>query len=183
MSELFVFSGAIGTGKSLAAEYLSIQYDFNRISFAEKLKEMAKAVTFDGRIDKKRDRKLLQFLGTDYYRSIDEDYWLRPVVERIEYIFSHGGNVVIDDARFENEFKGLQQFNATFVHILSSESDISDRLLDRDGTTNTGIIEHVSENAIGRIFADELVYNDKTKAEFVKELDIVYNLHRKKYHG
>ena len=66
-----------GCGKTTAAQYLEREMGFTRISFADPLKDLVRHVTMDGCIDKVRDRGLLQFIGTDYYRTLDPDYWAR----------------------------------------------------------------------------------------------------------
>jgi len=58
-------------------------------------------------------RKLIQFIGTEIGRSINETLWIDVVLNRIKIAFTN--NVaqvaIIDDIRFMNEFDGLKDFS------------------------------------------------------------------------
>lgn len=136
--------GKIGSGKTTVANYLCEKYAFTRISFAGPLKQIAARVTPDGKIDKMRDRALLQFLGTEYFRSIDPDYWVNQWVRRYNQLLASACftgqplNIVVDDCRFLNEQRMLAEHEAIEVRITRP-----DRL--RLAQATDGLKQHSSE--------------------------------------
>ena len=52
-------------------------------------------------------RKVYQLIGTDFYRTIDENFWISRLIDRIEN--SKIDRVVIDDVRFPNEVHILKE--------------------------------------------------------------------------
>lgn len=115
--------GKIGAGKTTVANYLCSKYGFTRISFADPLKQIAARVTPGGKIDKMRDRALLQFLGTEYFRSIDPDYWVNQWVRQYNQLLASACftgqplNIVVDDCRFPNEQQMLAEHEAIEIRI------------------------------------------------------------------
>jgi len=137
--------GPLGSGKTAAAKYLATKYDFRVVSFATPLKEAAKKITPDGRIDKKRDRALLQFLGTEYFRGIDSEHWVKQFMATAESFVEHGLSVVTDDCRFPNEQAAVRKLGGFEVYINTPADKIGSLLLARDGEIAKGISGHASE--------------------------------------
>lgn len=166
---LISFRAPKGTGKTTAAEYLIKEHGFTRISFADPLKDIAKRVTIDGRIDKARDRGLLQFLGTDYYRALDADYWVNQwkqyVTERIE-LTEGRARIVVDDCRFLNEECAIGFFGGRCAWI--------------DGPTRiedfSGIQGHISEQLQFDPMNEYKMYNKGDLASFHHQLDTFTHL-------
>jgi len=148
---LVSFRGPMGSGKTAAADILVNNYDFVRLSFAAPLKKVAEKITPDGRIDKVRDRALLQFLGTEYFRALDPDYWVKQwvkaVIERLE--LTHGEcRIVADDCRFPNEVAAVKRlFGHEFYMEVGDDARLC-RLAARDGVAAEGITGHSSEAAM-----------------------------------
>lgn len=108
-------TGQKGVGKSMVASYLEEHHDFERMAFADSLKEAAKIVfqlddqdlyTREGKsryVDRwgKTVRTILQEFGTEVGRQIDEDVWVKSVGARIDQL--NHNRFVIEDVRFENE--------------------------------------------------------------------------------
>lgn len=144
------FMGAIGAGKSTAAEYLRAHSGFRVVSFATPLKNMVKKITPDGLINKVRDRALLQFIGTDYYRGIDDNYWLQIYRETVQNAGMLGFAVATDDARFDNEFDLIKsQYDGHLVWLDGGE-EVQKRIEIRDGHVTVGIAGHASESGLRR---------------------------------
>jgi hypothetical protein len=84
-----------------------------------------------------KDRRLLQWLGTDYRRQVDgQDYWLRQLEARLED--DDPDSVVIADVRFRNEAEWvLRQGGAMWLVDrpgLPEDPHVSEReLADWDG--------------------------------------------------
>lgn len=55
-------------------------------------------------------RRLLQVLGTDCIRAVDEDFW---VVAAVKQMTDPDGNYVFDDCRFPNEAEVIKRFGWT----------------------------------------------------------------------
>lgn len=57
-------------------------------------------------------RRLMQLVGTELGRSIDDELWIRETFDRIRVLFDGPffRTVVIDDIRFVNEFEQLKLF-------------------------------------------------------------------------
>lgn len=120
--------GSIGAGKDTVAAYLQTQYSYTSLPFAQKLKEVALDVfDLDSRcvfgtqeqkaepIDHVRDasgqprsgRTILEMLGTEGFRSIDPDVWVKYAMRNID---NHRPEFtwVIPDVRFRNEFEAIR---------------------------------------------------------------------------
>lgn len=135
---LIVFSGKARSGKDTAADLLQKHllelYGilFNKVAYADELK---KRIMQDfglsheqvyGTLKEHKDtrypikgtkdywtpRQLMQFIGTDVYRYIDNNFWVNSLKQ---YIKSHPGNYIISDARFNNEIDWV--LDAGGIHI------------------------------------------------------------------
>lgn len=109
--------GAKGCGKTTAAQYLTEQHGFVRVSMAGGLKDMLAAIGLtDAQLygDQKEvpcellcgktPRWAMQSLGTEWGREhIGPDIWVNAAKARIRNLLDRGASVVVDDARFHNE--------------------------------------------------------------------------------
>ena len=169
---IIAFTGPIGSGKTTAAMQLEKEW-YQRVRFAETLKRMAIAFGLtrdqvDGAYKEdpaqiicgKTPRFFMQTLGTEWGRNlIGEEVWVnawRATVERL----SPDTPIVVDDARFPNEFAMVRSLGGIVVYI------------DRDGCT-TG--EHASEQF--DCDPDYVIYN-RDLLVFRKEVSRLGDLHR-----
>lgn len=103
-----IISGKQGSGKTTLAENLKkVLSPCVHMKFADPLYDMHNFIRdtltkYDIATEKK-DRKLLQWLGTGYVRAIDGDAWCKIARKRANFFLTGGSNVVIDDCRFPNE--------------------------------------------------------------------------------
>lgn len=148
---LVSFRGPMGSGKTAAADILVSDHGFTKLSFATPLKKIAAKITPDGTIDKVRDRALLQFLGTDYFRALDADYWVKQwvksVVERLDNTTGEC-RIVADDCRFPNEVAAVKRLFGHEFYMEASCANRAARLVERDGALQEGLIGHSSEAAM-----------------------------------
>lgn len=142
MRTIIAFTGPIGAGKTTASNQLEKE-GFTRIRFAGPLKAMCMAFGLsreqvDGALKEtpselicgKTPRFFMQRLGTEFGRNIiGDDLWLRAFRHQVDTLPADVP-VVVDDARFPNEFALVRQLGGIVVYI------------DRDGC-QTG--EHASE--------------------------------------
>lgn len=125
---LFVISGKARVGKdtfgkilkdALGGQYVTVAYadelkrkcmeDFN-LSYDQlygDLKEVQdkryKKITRGDKISYWSPREIMQFMGTDCYRNIDNNFWVKSLFKYLEKKRLH--NVIITDARFPNEIE------------------------------------------------------------------------------
>lgn len=132
------------------------------MSFAEALYDILyHAQTICG-FPKAKDRKFLQWVGTEWARNIDPDVWVRVVEKKIrdwdqEVIEP---SIIITDVRFPNEAKMLKDNGFTLVRILRDDKDAN---VDR---------KHASENSLLTYDGwDHIIENNGTLEEFYEELD------------
>ena len=112
-TNVVVISGQQGSGKtSLANALMAKAKSGEVVKFADPLYEihdLAVGIVRNAGIkfDKKKDGELLQYLGTEWGRKIDEDIWAKIAKSTVDYIiekYQPTDLIVIDDCRFENEF-------------------------------------------------------------------------------
>jgi len=169
---LLGLAGKAGSGKSTVAEFLVSQYGFQRLSFAEPLKEMllkAGICSRDELYVKKSafSRWIMQKVGTDIFRNqIDPDFWVKKMAEKLNCYFAtsncyfatsnsldnSSSKVVIDDVRFLNEASLVKQYGGVIVKI---ERDLYN-CLQSDIVGNN---QHVSETEMELIQPDFVIHN------------------------
>lgn len=132
--------GAPGSGKSSIADALGVRmsfadgvrrevayqlaaidlrHDWNmEVAFDRLMEEMTNPETKD------RFRGLLQVWGTDFRRAQESGYWVDRLEDRIIRSQAEDNSrvLVVDDARFPNEFDMLKDYGTIFVRLESGES-------------------------------------------------------------
>src|SRR5690606_18922160 len=68
-------------------------------------------------------RELLQNFGTDVCRTLDDNCWIKSTYRKIEE--SPAKLCVVDDCRFENEFKYFKKKNAHLILLTKEETEES----------------------------------------------------------
>jgi dephospho-CoA kinase len=160
--------GKAGSGKSTVAQYLQENYGFEKIAFADSLKEMllkSGIVTLTD-LDKKTPytRFLLQRIGTDIMRNqVNPDYWVNKTLVRIGELISKGKKkIVIDDIRFLNEAELVDLYNGVIIKINRNNNGILD---------NENLKNHESELFTDQIPADFIINNTGTIDDLCKKID------------
>ena len=175
---IIALSGYARTGKDTVANILVAKYDFERVAFADKLREVlyalnpivgwgvtmpvyyqdvidlygyeaAKDTTFGPEI-----RRLLQRLGTEAGRRVlGEDVWATALLDGLEV----GQNYVITDCRFPNEARAVEAELGLTVRV--SRLDI--------GPVN----DHESEISLDDWSFDAYINNDGTLEDLSNAVD------------
>jgi len=121
---LIALTGAARSGKDSVADRLVERHGFTKISFAAPLKRALRAtdpilgfhpyrkgelVRLSEALANESEnvikqafpeyRRLLEKLGTEGIRALDDTFWVRAAVTQVR----HGGRYVFPDARFQNE--------------------------------------------------------------------------------
>lgn len=105
-------------GKDTSCDYLMSKYGGVKLSFAEPLYEILYFAQNVCGFKKTKDRKFLQFIGTEWARTINDNVWVDLLKEKIKQNNNH--NIYISDVRFKNEFKALKDHGFTCIQINGS---------------------------------------------------------------
>lgn len=146
--------GEAGSGKDSVANYLAEHHGFKVIKFASKLKDIV-AQVFE--LDRKRldddleykethivpgtaytVREILQHIGTEGFRHIDDMVWVRMAMKEA----SQYKRVVFSDLRFPNEAIAVWHMEGNLWRTIKT---------DGPGTIHS---DHASESEIADIEAD-----------------------------
>lgn len=152
---LIGLSGKLQSGKDTVAEYLIKKYNFNRLAFADKLKEMARDLfLWNGEKDA-YGRKLLQDVGMKM-REIKDDVWINYILRKIDT----NKNYIITDVRYQNEANSLLKFGAILWRI--------ERNLKRQDETN----KHQSEIDLDDYkYFNHIIHNNSTIDDLYVKVD------------
>jgi len=168
LPRLVALSGAAGSGKTTAADYLIEHYGYTRFKFAGPLKDMLYAVglshnDIEGTAKQipsdvlcgRTPRYVMQTLGTEWGRDlIGADLWVNIWQRRVTAFAAEnpGAKFIVDDLRFPNELEAVKQLGGTRI------------ILHRP--TVTGIAgQHVSESALPHDDQAHVVINDGDAAQ------------------
>ena len=119
---IITISGKAEHGKTATANILKEMlekkgYKCLVMNFADRLKYMAK--TYFGWNGKKdiEGRTLLQWLGTEYVRSRDPDFWVNSIISDINILDDLFDYFIIADCRFSNEVNCFKELGEPYISI------------------------------------------------------------------
>ena len=121
-------------GKDTSCDYLIEKYGGVKLSFAEPLYKILNFAQEECNFEKTKDRKFLQFLGTEWARTINDNVWVNLLVKRIKELPALS-NIFVSDLRFQNEFKVLKEHGFICIHLknLSLDQPTKVEQLAKDG--------------------------------------------------
>ena len=154
------FGYKMRSGKDTSVDYLISKYGGQKISFSKPLYDILYYAQKICNFPLEKDRKFLQWIGTDWAREKDDNVWVNSALKSIENI---DGNVYCSDVRFINEFRALKENGFILIKI--------ERNLIQSDQNSTN---HISENELDNINDSEWNYvikNDGTLAELYKKID------------
>lgn len=127
--KLIAFCGLKGSGKSTAASFLEEEHEFQRLSFATPVKEMAMAMglTRDQLYDPilkeslisefgMTPREILQKLGTEVGRNFHKNIWIDILFFKIDKQY-RSKDITVDDCRFLNEAEAIRKRGGHIIGI------------------------------------------------------------------
>lgn len=131
MINLIGITGYAGSGKTTAAKYLVEAHGFTLVKFAGPLKSMIRCLGLGDReiegdlkevpnaiLGGKTPRHAMQTLGSEWGRNlIHSNLWVNAAMEMACDVLDHGGRVVIDDLRFENEATAIERHGGVLVRV------------------------------------------------------------------
>ena len=174
---IIAFTGPMGCGKSVAADYLVNTYDFVKVNFKDALikevkRYMGTTLTKIARdhecrvselFTKKPYKPVVREILKDYgmmRRADDKDYW----VKRWWNIAREQEKIVIDDLRFLNEFQWAKIVHAQVIKLDRHEAE-----LEFEKAT------HPSELEMKKFTADTSISNNGKREALYKSLDDIIN--------
>lgn len=117
-----------------------------------------------------KDRKLLQWLGTDWGReTLDQDIWVNIWKAKVEAALAAGHFVVCDDVRFDNEAALIRTYGGKVVKIIRPNA-----VAHAQG--GAGIQGHKSEAGVSPRLIDGAVVNNGSLEEYKQRLADLYEL-------
>lgn len=183
--KLIAFTGKIGAGKSTCAEFLE-KCGYNRLAFAAPLKELISEL-FSIPLEhlnnqaKKEEiikelnvtpRQLLQVIGTDCFRNClhaklpelqlqDNSIWIEIAKRKIEKYKRSNSNIVIEDARFENELQFIYSYGGIVINVIRP---------DVEKINNISAAAHESETSLNNNHTDITLVNNGNIEELYAKL-------------
>lgn len=116
------FAAQMRSGKDTAVDYLMQKHGGSHYKFADPLYDILHYAQSKCGFPLEKDRQFLQYIGTDWARSKDQDVWLNALKRRVEAT-PEDQNIFISDARFNNEFELVKSLGFTLVKIMRPEED------------------------------------------------------------
>lgn len=177
--KLLAFTGKMGAGKSTVIDIIKQIYpddNIRNLKFAQPLYDIQEFIYRrvqtvhpkpEGFI---KDRKLLQWLGTEWGRGISQSLWVDLWKEDVKYIREYYPHDIFtcDDLRFDNEAVAIKQVGG---HVIKIENSRGTSLI----TTANGTSNHASEQGIDPKYIDFVIPNNGTIDELRK---LVHNMIR-----
>ena len=165
--KIIALTGKMGAGKSEVASYLLSRIPKSSlVKLAQPLYDIQDYAY--GRIYKKpdgKDRKLLQYLGTEWGRSIDPnlwvDIWTTEVLHRLMF---KSDTVITDDARFDNEAATAISRGGVVLRVEADDSVRGSRI-QLNGNS------HKSELGVNDCYIYATIYNNGTIEDLHKNID------------
>lgn len=131
LPKVVALAGQAGSGKSTLADYLIGQHGYVRVKFAGPLKAMCRAMgMIDDQIEGalkevpsphlqgRSPRYVMQTLGTNWGRDcIGPDLWVGLWANTANDVLNHGGRVIADDCRFDNEADMVRALGGVVLEI------------------------------------------------------------------
>lgn len=143
--------GKMCSGKSYIADHIVKKYKFEKYSFANKIKSIAKEL-FEMHT---KNRNLLQTIA-DKMKDINENVWVNFLISKIK----DKDNIVIDDVRFINEYKALDKLGFIFIKLNIDTKTQKKRLIQKYGSMNAN--KHIQC----------MLHNSETTLDDIKNIDI-----------
>ena len=160
--KIFILSGKAKSGKNYVADIINNYYKNSvQISYAYYLKQYVKKITnWDGK-EETKPRDLLQSLGTDLIKKIDEELLIRRVMEDIKVYSYFFDVIIVTDARLKEEVDIPKKlFKCITIRINGKDNDLT--LEQKNHITETDLDDYKFDYVIDNI--------NNTKDEILKIL-------------
>lgn len=166
--KVILISGKAMSGKDTVSKIIEkqLRYQGQRVliaHYADLVKHICKSMFgWNGEKDEK-GRTLLQYVGTDVVRSVDENYWVKYMTDMLAFFGDNWDYVLIPDCRFKNEISYLKECNIDFVHVRVNRGDYQNELSEEQRN-------HQSEIDLDDIKPDFYVENNSNLIDLTKNV-------------
>lgn len=165
--------GKMFSGKSTVFELLcemARPKQVKLVKFAGPLYDMQGMIYKRAYLDapKVKDRKLLQWLGTEWGRSIDSNLWTGIWKRDANYVLENSPTTIVvsDDTRFDNEADLIRSMGGIVIHVKSAQGHREKRA----SALGLEITDHASEASLPADKIDIEVMNNETVTELRRQL-------------
>lgn len=164
------FGGKMGSGKTTIIKYLINKYGGYGLNFSDALYDILYYSQERCGIIKQKDRKFLQWVGTEWGKNINPNLWINITLtecNKLEY-----ENIYIGDVRYYDELKAVKENNFITIRIDRNINNID------KNRCGTGSISHSSETELDKIDNSEwnyIIKNDETIDVLYKSVDNIIN--------
>lgn len=146
-------SGKMGSGKSTAAEYIRILYENSAVvKIAGLLYEVQDMIyeKLDLVMEGEKDRPLLIAVGM-WARDKDENFWTSKALAKAKKLSDEGYTVIIDDIRFPNEAKAVEDAGGLLVRIEGIQRGPNITASALTSVTETALDDYPFQNRISNL--------------------------------
>lgn len=171
MTRLIALNGSMGVGKSEAFHHISAASlrQVVQVKFAQPIYDIQEFIysrisqVYKRNANFIKDRKLLQWIGTDWGRALDENLWVNIWKAEVTARQKDGFMVVCDDCRFNNEAEIVKSMGGVIIKIVRPNSG-------EHAGGGKGILGHASEAGIDDKHVDHTITNDGTLEQYQASL-------------
>lgn len=160
------FGYKMGTGKDACVKYLIKNYGGEKIYFAKPIYDILYFAQKLCGLNIEKDRKFLQFIGTNWGREKDPDIWVNLVLKDLP----NSENIYCSDVRFLNEFHNLKNQGWTMVKVTRNSEMIS---FNRTGSGNNTHISEYELDSLKEIEWDFVLENNGTLEKLYDKLEFI----------
>jgi len=162
------FSGKAGSGKDVSVKYLIDKYGGKKISFSKPIYDILYYAQNICGFKQEKDRKFLQWIGTEWGRNINPDIWVELAVKNLP----KEDNIYVSDVRFLNEFYILKKKGFISIKIIRNNYNYNNRV-------GSGDVNHISENDLDKLKDreyDYIIHNNSSLQLLYEKLDHIISL-------
>lgn len=174
-TRIIAFTGPMFAGKSLAItgldratsrKCINVKFAGTLYSMQEKLYEMIKRP-----VPKPKDRKLLQWLGTEWGREIDPNLWVNLWKREVEETLRVVPECIVtaDDCRFDNEAEIVKSLGGVIIRV---NAPLAHREA-RAAALGMQLVAHASEAGISDRYVDITLDNGSDEESMYLKMEKV----------
>ncbi|MBH8600108.1 AAA family ATPase [Thermoactinomyces sp. CICC 23799] len=173
MEMRIALTGKAGAGKDSIADLLVENCGFERLAFADALKEFDRQIFGESKV---KNRRRLQELG-QLCRKFDEEVWIKHLDKKLEQA---GEKVVITDLRQMNEYEFCKRKGFVIVKVHADDDVRLERLKARGDNFQPEDLRHETELAVDDIPYDQLIDNNGDYEALVVQVMMLINSYANK---
>jgi hypothetical protein len=169
LSKIITISGKAQHGKTTSAEIIkTILTDKNKTAIIFNYGDILKFICKDyfgwnGKKDE-HGRRLLQYVGTDFIRIYDRDFFVNIGIYILKVVFRSYDYVIVADCRFPNEINGLKEKFNDVITLKVFREDYESNLTEEQQ-------QHPSETSLDTYLFDYIIIAENIHELIEKLID------------